>query len=165
MLCKGFRESLYRRVFLVEIWKQFWPLFWSTRFWLLPRVYAQRHHHCDSRKAVQFTRETTLRQLAVVPRPFLPCSHSSHIADRSAHCPAWPPDALSAWNVRAPVLSATRNIQTTNTVSICHNPAGFCGLSCASCHRVYHRQLHSRWPGCLPWPGFSSFLFDLLLPI
>ena len=51
LVCKRFRESLYSRVFSAEKGKPFWPLFSSIRFWRLPRVYAQRRHHCDSRKA------------------------------------------------------------------------------------------------------------------
>ncbi len=49
--CKRFRESLYRRVFSAEKEQHFWLLFWSIRFWRLPRVYAQKRRHCDSRKA------------------------------------------------------------------------------------------------------------------
>src|SRR5206468_2744279 len=67
---KCFREALYRRVFFGRKMEAIGPLFLLIRFWRLPRGYAQKLHHCASRKTVQFTRETARRRLAVVLPPF-----------------------------------------------------------------------------------------------
>ena len=110
-----------------------------------------------------FTPERATRRLAVGLRSFLPCPHSLHRADKTGRCPLWAPSALTAWNVSAPIAFWSKNIQTTNTASTSHTPAGFYALSCASCHWEYHRQSHSRSSGCLSWLDFSSLLFALSL--